>query len=143
MEVSSRAPYMAELTIFYDGACSLCRASVARVQRFNSKQRVAFLDVHDPSVKQRFPQVDPEVALRWMQAVDASGRVSSGADAWARIGLLLPGWNLIAWILLLPGIHWIAGRIYGWIARNRYRWNRDVCEDGTCTLHLPGDPSKK
>src|SRR5215469_2337436 len=134
---------MAELTVLYDGACSLCRASVARVRRFDARGRIAFLDVRDSSVKGRFPQVDPEVALRSMQAVDSNGRVSSGADAWARMALLLPGWKLLAWILLLPGFHWIAAKIYGWVARNRYRWNRDACADGTCALHLPGDSSPK
>jgi predicted DCC family thiol-disulfide oxidoreductase YuxK len=134
---------MPKLTVLYDGACSLCRASIARVRRFDARQRIAFLDVHDPSVKERFPQVDREVALRWMQAVDANGQVSSGADAWARMGLLLPGWKLAAWMLLVPGVHWIATRIYHWVARNRYRWNREVCEDGTCALHLPGNPPPK
>jgi predicted DCC family thiol-disulfide oxidoreductase YuxK len=92
--------------------------------------------LHDPAVQQRFPQVNREEALRLMQAVDSNGKVFSGSDAWARIGVLLPGWKLIAWILLLPGIRWIAGKVYLWIARNRYRWNRAVCADRTCSLHV-------
>src|SRR3974390_2272064 len=132
---------MGELTVLYDGGCSLCRASVARVRQVDTRQRIEFLDVHDPSVKERFPQVDADVALLWMQAVDANGHIYSGADAWAHMGMLLPGWNLLAWILLLPGVHWIAARVYQWVARNRHRWNRDVCADGTCALHLPGDSS--
>ena len=134
---------MAELTVLYDGSCSLCRASVARVQRLDHRRRIEFLSLHDPSAQVRFPQIDREVAMRWMQAVDARGQISSGADAWARIGMLLPGWNLLARILLIPGIHWIAAKIYAWVARNRYRWNRNLCADGTCSLHLPGDSSSK
>lgn len=134
---------MPDLTVLYDGSCSLCRASVARVRRFDPHQRIEFLDLHDPSAEQRFPQVDREIAMRWMQAVDRRGRVSSGAEAWARIGLRLPGWNLLAWILLVPGIRWIAAKIYSWIARNRYRWNRSICTDGTCSLHLPDSPSSR
>jgi predicted DCC family thiol-disulfide oxidoreductase YuxK len=134
---------MGELTVLYDGACSLCRASAARVRRFDSAGRIEFVDVHDASVRGRFPQVDAELALRWMQAADTSGRVWSGVDAWARIGILLPGWKLLAWILLVPGIHWIAGKVYAWVARNRYRWNRDVCADGTCGLHLPEDSARR
>lgn len=131
-----------DLTVLYDGNCSLCRASVARVQRFDRGLRVEFLDLHEPSAQKRFPQVDREVAMRWMQAVDVQGRITSGADAWARIGMLLPGWNLLAWLLFIPGIRWIAARIYAWVARNRYRWNRDLCADGTCSLHLPEDSSQ-
>jgi predicted DCC family thiol-disulfide oxidoreductase YuxK len=134
---------MADLTVLYDGNCGLCRASVARARRLDCRRRIEFLDLHDPSAQMRFPQIDREVAMRWMQAVDARGRVWSGADAWARIGLLLPGWNLLAWILVIPGVRWVAAKVYALIARNRYRWNRDLCADGTCSLHLPNDASAK
>jgi predicted DCC family thiol-disulfide oxidoreductase YuxK len=133
---------MAELTVLYDGSCSLCRASIERVRPFDVRRRIEFLDLHDPLAPQRFPQIDRELALRWMQAVDSNGRVWSGADAWAHIGLLLRGWNLLAWLVLVPGFHWVAARIYTWIARNRYRWNRSVCSDGSCSLHLPDSSSK-
>ena len=127
---------MAELTVLYDGTCNLCRASVARVRRMDSHSRIELLDLHDASRAARFPQVNVDEAMRLMQAVDPRGRVYSGADAWARIALTLPGWKLIAWLLLVPGIHFIAQRVYAWIARNRYRWNREACEDGTCALHI-------
>lgn len=133
---------MADLAVLYDGSCSLCRGSVARVRRFDTRHRLELMDLHDASVPQRFPQIDPEVARRWMQAVDPQGHVFSGVDAWARIGLRLPGWNLLAWVLLVPGIHWAGTKIYNWVARNRYRWNRSVCSDGSCAVHLPGASSR-
>ena len=132
---------MSELTVLYDGACSLCRASVSRAQRFDADRRIEFLDVRDPVVTSRFPQVDREIALRSMQAVNGRGRVWSGVEAWARIGMLLPGWSMLAWVLLLPGIRQVGARIYSWVARNRYRWNREACADGSCSLHLPKDSS--
>jgi predicted DCC family thiol-disulfide oxidoreductase YuxK len=134
---------MADLTVLFDGCCALCRASADRVRRFDTRGRIALLDLHDPSATQRFPQVNREEAMKWMQAVDRQGRVSSGADAWARIGALLPGWNLLAWILLVPGIRWLAARIYAWIARNRYRWNRAICQDGSCSFHVRKGPSPR
>jgi predicted DCC family thiol-disulfide oxidoreductase YuxK len=127
---------VAELTVLYDGACNLCRASVSRVRRMDTRGRIELLDLHDASVPARFPQVDINEAMRLMQAVDPRGRVYSGADAWARIGLSLPGWKLAAWLLLVPGIHFAAQHFYAWVARNRYRWNRELCEDGTCPLHV-------
>ncbi len=128
---------MAELTVLYVGSCSLCRASVARLRRFDPRHRVETLDLHDSSAQARFPQIDREAAMRWMQAVDAQGHIWSGTEAWAHIGMLLPGWNLLAWLLLVPGIRWIAAKVYDWVARNRYRWNASACSDGTCALHLP------
>lgn len=125
------------LAVLFDGSCSLCRASVVRVRRFDRDGLVEFLDLHEATTVQRFPKIDRGEAMRSMQAVDKQGRVYTGVDAWAQIGLQLPGWKLLAWILLVPGIHWIARLVYRWFARNRYRWNREVCADGSCTLHLP------
>jgi predicted DCC family thiol-disulfide oxidoreductase YuxK len=106
---------------------------------------IELLDLHDANVRERFPQVNIEDAMRLMQAVDPSGRVYSGADAWARIGMALPGWKLVAWLLLAPGIHFVAQHFYAWIARHRYRWNRELCDDGTCALHImdPPDPQNE
>jgi predicted DCC family thiol-disulfide oxidoreductase YuxK len=132
-----------ELTVLYDGNCKLCRASVARLQRFDTDHRIEMLDLHDASAAARFPQVDREVALRLMQAVSADGRLSSGVEAFAEIGRLLPGWKWISWLLLVPGIHWAASKIYGWVARNRYRWNSSACADGSCNLHVPSGSSHK
>jgi predicted DCC family thiol-disulfide oxidoreductase YuxK len=129
---------VAELTILYDGRCNLCRASVARLRRMDPKGRVETLDLHDPSVEQRFPQVNRNEAMRLMQAVDSRGRVYSGVDAWVRVFVALPGWKVIGWLLLVPGIHFIAQHAYAWVARNRYRWNREQCEDGSCALHMGG-----
>jgi len=126
---------VAKLTVLYDGACNLCRSSVEGVRRMDPRGLIELVDLHDASVPARFPQVNIDEAMRLMQAVDPRGRVYSGADAWARVGLALPGWKLIAWLLLVPGIHFVAQRFYAWIARNRYRWNRELCKDGTCALH--------
>ena len=134
---------MADLTVLFDGSCNLCRASAARVRRFDRANRIEFLDVNDPVALQRFPQVNREEALRWMQAVDSNGKVFGGCDAWARIGSRLTGWKLIAWILLVPGIRWFAGKFYAWVARNRYRWNRELCEDGTCQAHVEKTPASR
>ena len=134
---------MTDLTVLFDGSCNLCRASAARVRRFDRASRIEFLDVNNSIALQRFPQVNREEALRWMQAVDSNGKVFSGSDAWARIGGRLPGWKLIAWILLVPGIRWFAGKFYTWIARNRYRWNRELCEDGTCRVHVEKTPASR
>ena len=134
---------MPDLTVLFDGHCALCRMSAARVRRFDSRGRIELLDLHEPLVSQRFPKIDREEAMKWMVAVDQRGSIYSGADAWARIGLLLPGWNLLAWLLLVPGIQWLATKIYAWIARNRYRWNRTACDDDSCRVHLDHSMSSR
>ena len=129
---------MPALTVLFDGHCRLCRASVARARRFDSRKRIEFLDLHDPSAAKRFPALGRDEAMQASLAIDREGRVFRGADAWARIGRELPAWKAVSSVLLLPGVRWIAGRVYAAIARNRYRWNRDACADGTCGVHFAG-----
>src|SRR2546427_4011981 len=76
---------VADLTVLFDGACALCRASAAKVRRVDRHGRIELLDLHDPEAPRRFPQVDREKAMAWVQAGDPQGRVFSGGDAWARI----------------------------------------------------------
>ncbi|HJZ83266.1 MAG TPA: DUF393 domain-containing protein [Pyrinomonadaceae bacterium] len=134
---------MPRLTVLYDGQCALCRASAARVRRFDLRGRIELVDLHESSVSHRFPQVDREEAMKWMVAVNPRGRTYKGSDAWARVGLLLPGWKLVAWVLLVPGIHRLATKIYDWIARNRYRWNSTICNDDSCRVHLGRSRSRR
>jgi hypothetical protein len=68
--------------------------------------------VHDASVPGRFPQANLDEAMRLMQAVDPAGRLYSGVDAWARVGLTPPGWKLIVWLFLVPWIHFAAQHFY-------------------------------
>lgn len=126
---------MAALTVLYDGACALCRSSVARVRRWDRQGKIALLDLNDPEVLRCFPQVDPEQARRLMQAVSATGQVYAGVDAWRQIASVLPGWRWLGWLLGLPGVHALSDRVYRWVARNRYRWNRRLCTDAACQWH--------
>lgn len=128
---------MPALTVFYDGRCGLCRSSAERIRRRDPQGRIALVDLYSPDLTERFPQVDPVAARRWMQAVDAQGRVYSGVDAWAQVAHTLPGWGWLGWLLELPGLHALAARVYDWVARNRYRWNRRLCSAESCSRHRP------
>jgi predicted DCC family thiol-disulfide oxidoreductase YuxK len=128
---NARSSGAAELTVLYDGVCSLCRDSAARLQRMDDHgRRIELVDLHSAEAARRFPQIDHQAAMRGLQAVDRRGRVYGGIDAWARIGLTLPGWKLVAWLLLVPGINFLASHFYAWVARNRYRWNPSRASHG-------------
>lgn len=57
-----------------------------------------------------------------LQFVRADGRVYAAQDAVAR--LLLGSrvwWRPFGAVILVPGVHWLAGVGYRWVARNRHR----------------------
>ena len=123
------------VTVLYDGGCALCRASADRLRRADSRRALELLDLRQAAASGRFPQIEWERARALMQAVDAQGRVFSGVDAWILAARELPRWRWLPPLLRLPGVHGFAARVYAWVARNRYRWNRAQCADGSCRLH--------
>jgi len=123
------------LAVLYDGRCRLCSGTAARLQRLDREGRLELIDLHRADVPARFPHLDWQRARQEIQVIDGAGRSFSGVDAFARIGACLPGWRRFAWLLRVPVLHSIAAVMYRWVARNRYRWNRDACADGTC--HRP------
>ena len=61
-----------------------------------------------------------------VQFVGADGRISSGADAAARV-LIVAGFPYVVAgrIMLLPGVRSIARIAYRWVADNRHRFKGD------------------
>ncbi len=58
-------------------------------------------------------------AMRW---VGPDGSISAGVEAFRRMLPFLPMGRPLALFFSLPGFQWLARKIYGHVAGNRYRW---------------------
>ena len=74
-------------------------------------------------------------------AVVLDGQALFKSDAALAVIASLPHWRWARLLGLVPKP--LRDAVYNLVARNRYRWNREVCADGTCALHLPGDSSSR
>ena len=108
--------------LVFDGDCGICTtlAGVAstHVRRPGDGLVIsAYQDLDLAPLGLSAAQCDE--ALQW---VAPDGTVSSAQNAVAR--LLLRGrlWQLPArLVLLMPGVNWVAGVVYRWVAANRHR----------------------
>lgn len=92
----------AELTVYYDGACPLCRMEISHYQRQQGAERICFVDASETGdLGDDLPQ---EAALRRFHVRDAEGRLVSGAAGFARIWAVLPRWQWAARLARLPGM---------------------------------------
>ena len=129
--------------VIYDGHCRFCTHQVQRLARWDRRQRLAFLSLHDPQVSRRWPQFTHEQLMREMFLVESTGRITSGAMAFRRLSRILPPLWLAAPLLHLPGSMILWRPLYQWVARRRYRimGRTDHCEPGG-TCHLHDDPPR-
>ena len=127
-------------TAIYDGYCVLCKQTKRIVEALDWFHRVEFLNIHDWTLVQaRYPALDFETAMGQMHVVGEDGRLLGGFEGVRRLLRDLP-LGFPVWLLLhVPGISWLGPKVYGFIARNRYRINKlfgaEVCEDGACKVH--------
>ncbi len=117
--------------VVYDGECGFCQKQIRRIRGWDRAGVFEYLPRQTPDLTDRFPQLAEGELSTGMRLVDPDGTVHVGADAVYRIATYLPRWRAIAWVYRIPGVHWAANRLYGWIAARRDRLS-GRCENGAC-----------
>jgi predicted DCC family thiol-disulfide oxidoreductase YuxK len=118
------------LTIYYNGACQVCRKHVARFQRLSAgrSRLIAWTDTHAAPWALRRWHVDPAEAPLRRYAVTDGGRLLSGAAAFARLWREIPGYRALGLLVGLPGVRQVADMVYSFIYVRDLR--RRMAEDG-------------
>jgi len=121
--------------VLYDGRCRICTAGADRIRRLDTLGRFEILSLHEPEVAARFPEIRKEDVLAEMHVVKPDGSIAKGHAAVREVLHELPRWKWLSLAWLIPSFPFFADRGYKWVARNRYRWNKQTCEGDVCRLH--------
>lgn len=102
-----------ELTVYYDGACPLCRAEIDHYRRCRGAEAVAFVDVSARGAPTALgPDLTCEAALARFHVREVDGRLLSGAEAFARLWRVLPGWRWLGRLVATPLVLSLAEAAY-------------------------------
>jgi predicted DCC family thiol-disulfide oxidoreductase YuxK len=112
MQQTSTPPATADLTVFFDGSCPLCRSEIGLYRTCAGADRVAFVDVAAADTGDVAHGLDKTAALARFHVQTADGQLHSGAAGFAQLWLTLPGWRWLGRITLLPGIRSFAEVAY-------------------------------
>jgi predicted DCC family thiol-disulfide oxidoreductase YuxK len=104
--------------LVYDGDCAFCTKCARVLERIGPDAEIVawqFTDLAELGVTE-------EQATDAVQWVQIDGTVRSGHEAMAAM-LKTAGriWKIIGRMILLPGISWMAAKVYRLVAENRYR----------------------
>lgn len=117
-------------TLYYDGACGMCRRSTRALRRLDWLGRLAFEDM-TRTPPGELP-VSPDAAMRGLPMRTRAGAALVGYPAMRRALLQTPLGFLPALLMYLPGISHAGEWVYGRVAAGRAR--------DACTIH-PGSDS--
>jgi predicted DCC family thiol-disulfide oxidoreductase YuxK len=92
----------ARVTIYFDGACPLCRAEIDHYRSLDDENRLCFIDaaVSDAPLG---PALTQTAALARFHVREETGALLSGASAFVRVWQSLPRWRWAARLARLPG----------------------------------------
>jgi predicted DCC family thiol-disulfide oxidoreductase YuxK len=134
-------PQTTTYEIFMDGSCSFCRWTQAKIEPYDSRSRLRFLDYNDPAVAAQAPfsrgELDNEMHVR-----TPDGSWLKGFEAWLALLRVLPKLAWLGRFASMPPMRWMGPSVYAFIARHRYSLPGAParCESDTCAI--PGRPSK-
>ena len=110
--------------VLYDGECSLCTFQMKVLTWLDWCNRIRLVPIDDPETGQIARTLYRETLEGALPCVRLDNRISRGARCIRFVGLRLPLLAPVALILWLPGVIWIAEKIYAWVSRNRHLLSR-------------------
>ncbi|MBA61237.1 MAG: thiol-disulfide oxidoreductase [Planctomycetaceae bacterium] len=125
--------------VIYDGDCQFCRRQVKRLNRWDGKQRLSYISLHDKFVASEYPELTKDEMMQAMYLIDRKGKPHRGAAALRVISRRLPKLWLLALLLHIPFTLPIWSWVYRQIAKRRYRLN---CDTGACEIHYGKKPPR-
>lgn len=137
LSLPTPADHPAADVVIFDGHCKFCRAQVERLRRWDGKQRLAFLSLHDPEVARRWPDLTHDQLMAEMFVIRPGGERHRGAGAIRYLSRRLPILWWLAPLLHIPFSLPLWRTLYQQVAQRRYRYGKiDDCESGTCAVHF-------
>jgi predicted DCC family thiol-disulfide oxidoreductase YuxK len=117
----------AEMTVCYNGACPVCRASMKHYSGVARRHELplGWDDITTaPDLFERHG-IGFDQALRRLYAVDRDGRLLCGIDVFIAIWRRLPGRRWLAAVTAFPAIRPVAWFVYEYLVSYPiYRWSR-------------------
>jgi len=111
-----------QCVLIYDAECRLCMTSKEILEKWDRLHRIKFLPFQSIEAREISPDLAEQTNIDAMRFVETDQRVFVGIEAFRQMLPMLPMGRFLSILLNLPGVSWLAGKIYGVIAKNRIRW---------------------
>ncbi|MEH1008488.1 DCC1-like thiol-disulfide oxidoreductase family protein [Winogradskyella sp. ECml5-4] len=119
-----------QLTLFYDAECPLCMKTRIILSYCDVFKKLHFISVQQSiNSNEQLKNFSEDELLNNMCSIDKKGNVFVGLDTYKRAFLLMPISFPLGVIMYIPGISFIARKIYNYIAVNR---NVERCTAENC-----------
>ena len=120
--------------VLYDSECPLCTFQMKLITWMDWFNHVRLLPINDPRSQEMNHGLSREDLMEAIHCITPEGRIYRGARALRFLGMRLPLFVPAALFLWIPGVIWIAERVYIWVSRNRQILSRIFGCKGACAI---------
>lgn len=123
--------------VLYDDACLLCTFQMRLLTWLDWFNALSLLPISNPRASEIAPTLTRGNLLEAIHCVAKNGKIYRGARCLRFVGMRLPLLIPLALLLWVPGVIWIAEKIYRMISRNRHWLSRIFGCKETCSILPP------
>ncbi len=109
------------LTVFYDGACPLCRREIGFYKNRKGAEAISWIDVSRAARDEVAPGLTKTQAMARFHVMKPGGALVSSGRAFAELWAALPGFRLFGRIARTGPLAWALDRAYGAFLKLRPR----------------------
>ena len=121
--------------ILFDDECPLCIFQMRLLTWLDWFGIARLVPISDPDCLILVPGLTREKLLEAIHCVRSGGEVLRRARALRFVGMRMPLLVPMALVLWVPGVIWVAERVYMWVSRNRHLLSRFFgCRDACAIM---------
>ena len=106
--------------VYYDGVCKLCSREINYYKKIAPPNTFCWVDIASDDQALQKDGITQSEALRVLHVKDAWGKLHTGVDAFEIMWKNLPKWRILALILKIRPIKYVARIIYSVFAERRF-----------------------
>ena len=122
---------MGKNIIFYDGNCTLCKETKKIFTRLDWLNKTEWMSIQQIEKDLPFNKEDMK---KEMHLVTRKGKVYKGFFAVRRLALFFPVTMIPGLLAYIPFIYILGVPLYRYVAKNRHKFLKAKCEDGSCRI---------
>jgi predicted DCC family thiol-disulfide oxidoreductase YuxK len=120
--------------LLYDDTCPMCTFQTRVLTWLDWGNSIQLMPMSRPEASAVAPTLTREDLREAMHCITPKGKIYRGARAIRFMSFRIPLLFPLGLFLWLPGVIWIAERLYGWVSRNRFVLSRVFGCKEACTI---------
>lgn len=120
-----------QLKVFYDGNCSLCRATIDKISKKDTDNKITFISIQ--TLKPAELPTNKEDLLSKMHCI-SHNKLYNGVDAFIEVFSNIEKYKSLLLVLKFAKKIGIGEKFYELISKNRKLFPLDKCNKGNCEI---------